>query len=534
MQSIFAKRLSTIANSGYANQLLKGLKGIEKESLRLNANGLISQHPHPKALGAALTHPNITTDYSEALIEMVTPAFEDITETLSFLRDTHQFIYQNIEDEILLATSMPCGLNGDDDVPIAEYGRSNIGKMKHIYRIGLGHRYGRSMQAISGVHFNYSIPESFWPIYQQSEQNTESLQAFINTSYMGLIRNIRRYSWLLTYLFGASPAFCSAFLNNRIHLKSKFDHFDPNTLYKANATSLRMSEIGYQSDVQATLKICFNNLDDYINDLSRATKTPLPDYQSIGIKAGDHYQQLNDSILQIENEYYSPVRPKQPIKSCEKPSLALKSRGIRYIELRMLDLNLSEPLGISEQQCRFIESFVLFCLLEPSPPHSQSEPTEIRNNLLKVASDGRNPDLLLNREGVPITVKSWAASAFKSVASVCSLLDDQSQQPAYMNALTHHQEMLEDTLMTHSAQILRTMQAKNQSFGEYALQLSKAHQYYFNQLEIDQKKDQCFQKLTVDSIHKQQQIESQDNLSFESFLNKYFSQQLEELAVCKD
>jgi glutamate--cysteine ligase len=534
LHPIFAKRLSTIATSGHADQLLKGLKGIEKESLRLNADGLISQLPHPETLGAALTHPNITTDYSEALIEMVTPAFEDITETLTFLRDTHQFVYQNIGDETLLATSMPCGLSGDDDVPIAKYGQSNIGSMKHIYRIGLGHRYGRSMQAISGLHFNYSIPETFWPIYQQSEQNTEPVQTFINTSYMSLIRNIRRYSWLLTYLFGASPAFCPAFLNNRKHLISRFDQFDPNTLYKANATSLRMSEIGYQSDVQTTLKICFNNLDDYINDLSRATKTPFPDYQSIGIKAGNRYRQLNDSILQIENEYYSPVRPKQPIKSCEKPSLALKSRGIRYIELRMLDLNLSEPLGISEQQCRFLESFMLFCLLEPSPPHSDNEPAEIRNNLLKVASDGRNPDLLLSCDGEPVSVKTWAASALESVSSICNLLDDQIEQPAYMSALDHHQNMLEDPQMTHSAQILQNMRATKQPFGEYALQLSKAHQQYFHQLEIDQKKNQWFQQLTVDSIHKQQKIETQDDLSFEAFLKKYFAQKLEDLAACKD
>ncbi len=534
MQSIFAKRLTSIANSGHATLLLKGLKGIEKESLRLNADGLISQQPHPKALGATLTHPHITTDYSEALMEMVTPAFENIPETLAFLRDTHQFVYQHMEDETLLATSMPCGLNGDDDVPIADYGRSNIGRMKHVYRIGLGHRYGKSMQAISGLHFNYSIAESFWPIYQQSEQNTEPLQTFINTAYMGLTRNIRRYSWLLTYLFGASPAFCPAFLNDRKHLSPRFDELNPGTMYKPHATSLRMSEIGYQSNAQATLKICFNNLDDYINDLSRATITPFSDYQSFGVKIGDSYRQLNDSILQIENEYYSPVRPKQPIKSCEKPSLALKSRGIRYIELRMLDLNLSEPLGISEQQCRFLESFVLFCLLEPSPPHSVTEPAEIRQNILKVAYDGRNPDLLLNHNGESISVQSWATSTLASVASLCQLLDDQIEQPVYMAALAHHQQMIDDPQLSHSAQILGDLQTSNQSFGEYALQLSQAHRQYFNQLAVDEKKSQWFHSLTVDSIRKQQQIETQDTLSFDDFLKKYFSQQSESTAACKD
>jgi glutamate--cysteine ligase len=534
LQSTFAQRLSTIANSDHADQLLKGLKGIEKESLRLDSNGLISKQPHSKALGAALTHPHITTDYSEALIEMVTPAFEDIRETLDFLETTHQFVYQNLTDETLLATSMPCGINGDNDVPIAQYGCSNIGKMKHVYRIGLGHRYGKSMQAISGLHFNYSIPESFWPIFQQSEANTEPLQAFINTSYMGLIRNIRRYSWLLTYCFGASPAFCPAFLNDRKHLLNNFDHFDPNTLYKPYATSLRMSEIGYQSDAQASLKICFNNLDDYIDELSKATETQFPDYQSIGIKTGENYHQLNDSILQIENEYYSPVRPKQPIQSCEKPSLALKSRGVRYIELRMLDLNLAEPLGISEQQCRFLESFVLFCLLEPSPPHTTNEPTEIRNNILKVASDGRNPTLKISRNGTPIAMKDWANTILDSVSSLCHLLDDQSQQPTYIAALNHHQTMFEDPQTTLSAKILSDLHTTNQSFGCYALQLSKAHQQYFNQLDIDQQKVAWFQQLAVDSMNKQKQIEAQSSLCFDDFLSQYFNQSLENPCISKE
>lgn len=534
MQPIFTKRLTTIANSGHADQLLRGLKGIEKESLRLTADGLISQRPHPKTLGSTLTHPHITTDYSEALMEMVTPAFEDISDALAFLHNTHQFVYQHLGEETLLATSMPCGISGDDDVPIADYGRSNIGQMKHVYRIGLGHRYGRNMQAISGLHFNYSIPESFWPVYQQSEHNTEPLQTFINTSYLGLIRNIRRYSWLLTYLFGASPAFCPTFLNDRKHLISKFDQLDQNTLYKPNATSLRMSEIGYQSDAQVSLKICFNNLDDYIDDLSRATETSLPEYLDIGVKVEGKYRQLNDSILQIENEYYSPVRPKQPIQSCEKPSLALKSRGVKYIELRMLDLNLSEPLGISEQQCHFLESFVLFCLLEPSPPHSDNEPDEIRNNILDVACDGRNPDLLISRNGTPVSVKNWADYALDSVASLCNVLDDQIPQPTYREALTHHREMLEDPQTTHSAQILNDLQSTNQSFGNYALQLSKAHQQYFNQLAIDQKNIEWFKQLSIDSTQKQQQIEANDALTFDQFLTNYFSQTIDNPCVSRN
>lgn len=527
MQPLFSKRLSVIANGGHADQLLKGLKGIEKESLRLTEYGVISRQPHPKALGSTLTHPHITTDYSEALIELITPAFETIPEVLSFLQDVHQFVDQNIGDEIILATSMPCGINGDDDVSIARYGNSNIGRMKYVYRVGLGYRYGKSMQAISGVHFNYSVPVSFWPVYQQYEQNNQPLQDFINNSYMGLIRNIRRYSWLLTYLFGASPAFCQSFLNSRKHLQHKFDQLNPNTLYKPNATSLRMSDIGYQSTAQASLRICFNNLDDYISDLSKATQTPFPEYSAIGVKVGNEYRQLNDAILQIENEYYSPVRPKQPIRSCEKPTLALKNRGVHYIELRMLDLNLSEPLGINEQQCHFLEAFILFCLLEPSPPHTDKETEEIRQNILNVAYDGRNPDLKLSHNGQPTSVKQRARHVFESLSNLCQLLDSQTSQEKYLDALNHHQQMIENPDNTLSATIIKQLKSTSQSFGSYALQISQAHKEHFNQLELDEKKVEWFKKLAEDSIREQQHKEAKTTLTFDEFLNKYFNQTLE-------
>jgi len=527
LHPLFSKRLTSIVSHGYSDQLLNGLKGIEKESLRLTTDGLISKRPHPKALGSALTHPHITTDYSEALMEMVTPAYESIDDALAFLHETHQFVYQNIGDEMLLATSMPCGIHGDEDVSIAQYGVSNIGRMKHIYRNGLGYRYGRSMQAISGIHFNYSIPGAFWPIYQQLEENTQPKQAFIDNAYMGMIRNVRRYSWLLTYLFGASPAFCQSFLNSRKHLVSKFEQLNPNTLHKPHATSLRMSDIGYQSTVQVSLCICFDSLDSYIRDLTAATQTPFPEYTAIGIKVDGEYRQLNDAILQIENEYYSPVRPKQPIRSCEKPSLALKSRGVRYIELRMLDLNLAEPIGVNRQQCHFLESFLLFCLLEPSPAHTEKELLEIRSNLLDVAYEGRNPGLKLYNNGQQTAVKQWAGHVFESLASLCDVLDAQARQSEYSDALNVHQQMIEEPDKTLSAQIISQLRSTEQSFGSYALQISQAHKDYFKQLPVKKDREEWFKKLSVNSLREQQQKELNMTLTFDEFLYKYFNQSLD-------
>ena len=295
-----------------------GFKGIEKESLRIDAHGLISQATHPHALGSTLTHSQITTDYSEALIELITPPFADIQETLKNLQDIHQFVYENLDKEQLLCASMPCGIDGDESIRIAEYGSANIGRMKHVYRHGLWHRYGRTMQAIAGIHFNYSVPEPLWEFLHKQANTSQTLAEFKNAAYFGLIRNFQRIGWIILYLFGASPAICKNFFKSRPALMAQFEEFDNGTLYHPYATSLRMSDIGYKSKNQANLAIDYNTLDGYVRSLSAAISTPYPDYEKIGVCVNGEYKQLNVNILQIENEFYSIMRPKQIALSGEK------------------------------------------------------------------------------------------------------------------------------------------------------------------------------------------------------------------------
>jgi len=159
---VFERRLAALINGGQPQILQGGRKGVEKESLRVEPSGALAQTMHPRLLGSALTNEHITTDYSESLIELVTPAFTTSWELLQYLLDLHQFVYRHLGDELLWATSMPGAIERDEDIPIAQFGSSHVGQMKTIYRRGLGLRYGRMMQAISGVHFNYSFPLSFW------------------------------------------------------------------------------------------------------------------------------------------------------------------------------------------------------------------------------------------------------------------------------------------------------------------------------------------------------------------------------------
>ncbi len=354
-----------MTRDGDPRLLGRGLVGLEKETLRVAPGGGIARTPHPAVLGSALTHPWITTDYSEALLELITPPCEDYRQALDFLSDLHSFVYRKLADELLWVTSMPCVLAGEEQVPIAEYGSSNAGRMKHVYRVGLGHRYGRVMQVIAGVHFNYSLSDAFWSMYQDLAGDPDrELRRFRDTQYMGLIRNLQRVGWLIPYLFGASPAVCKSFFVGR---QSRLQSFDEGTFYEPHATSLRMGDIGYQNrrEQGVGVKACYDTLGAYINSLAHAIDTPAPLWEAIGVKLDGEYRQLNANILQIENEYYSSVRPKQLLEGLEKPILALRRRGIRYLELRSLDVNAYHPLGVDDTQVRFIEALMLYGLLCP-------------------------------------------------------------------------------------------------------------------------------------------------------------------------
>ena len=423
MYPILDQRLTRLFTAD-SHVLLKGrLLGLEKETLRMAPDGYIAQTPHPPTLGSALTHPYITTDYSEALLEFITPPLAGPDAALRFLREIHQFVYRRVGDELPWAASMPCILAGESSIPIAEYGRSNLGRMKHVYRRGLAWRYGRIMQVIAGIHFNFSLPDEFWTAFQEQEGDRRSLQDFRSESYFGLIRNLQRHGWLILVLFGASPAVCKSFLDGKA---TTLAEFDDHTCYGPYATSLRMSNVGYtnRTEKKSGVNVCYNSLAEYIASLSQAVNTPWPPYEQIGVVVDGDYRQLNANILQIENEYYASMRPKQPPQGNEKPTLALKQRGVRYVELRSVDINPLEPLGVTAAQLRFLEAFLLFCLLAESPPLDAEERQMIDDNQMAAALTGRDPALILrNQRDAPLPLRRWAEEIASALQPICELLD---------------------------------------------------------------------------------------------------------------
>jgi glutamate--cysteine ligase len=523
LNSVIEQRVAQLLDSDIRKVLQQRRVGLEKESLRVAVDGGIAQTPHPATLGSALTHPSITTDYSEALLEFVTPPFPRFSDTLDFLDDTHRYVYSQLDNEILWASSMPCVVDGDASIPIAQYGNSNAGRMKTAYRRGLGHRYGRMMQAIAGVHFNYSYPEAFWKLLQAVVGDERDIQSFISDSYIGMVRNLQRFGWLVPYLFGASPAICASFLGARPTRLQKWRDF---SYYAPYATSLRMGDIGYQNNKEdeAGIKVNYNSLQGYVDSLQHAISTPFPEYAEIEMVVDGEWQQLNTNILQIENEYYSSVRPKQILQGEEKPSLALARRGVAYIELRSLDVNAYEPLGISEEQMRFLESFLLFSLLTPSAPYDDAELSSIRHNINAVAERGRDPQLKLRRNGSEVFLRDWANEIFDQMSAGCDLLDKDTTVHCYCDALQQQRAKITDPDLTPSARMLAEMDQNKEEFYHFALRMSRQHQQWFSERPLEDARREQFESLARESIEKQRAIEAADKIPFETFLQEYFAQ----------
>ncbi len=488
-------------------RLLGIRRGIEKESLRVRPNGALALTPHPLALGSALTHPHITTDFCESQPELITGVHAGVQDCLNELTQVHQFTYRALRaagDEMLWAASMPCGLPGDEAIPLGYYGSSNIGRAKTVYRMGLGHRYGRRMQTISGIHYNWSLPGV------SSEQ------------YFGLIRNFRRHAFLLLYLLGASPAVCSTFVAGRPHA---LQVLQGNTLYMPHGTSLRMGRLGYQSDAQASLAVSYNSLEGYATSLQDALTRPWPAYEAIGIQdAQGDYKQLATSLLQIKNEFYGTIRPKRVIHPGERPLHALRERGVEYVEVRLLDLNPFEPIGISAPTLRLLDVFLLHCLHSDSPPDSPQEISDMADNQQRTAARGREPGLTLRRAGREVLLTEWASELLQAFAPMAQALDDAHGSRDYSAALNAAGAALQQPSQLPSARVLETMAAAHDnSYVRFVRVQSLQTQQALLDLPWSPEQQARFEAMAQASLADQRAIEAADTMPFEAFRQNYVS-----------
>ncbi|WP_347136827.1 glutamate--cysteine ligase [Parahaliea mediterranea] len=506
-------------------QLLRQIhRGIEKESLRITPEGRLAQTPHPRALGSALTHPSITTDYSEALLEFITPVDTSVEHTLQTLEDVHRYVYSQLGDELLWSASMPCVVAGDNSIPVARYGSSNVARMKTIYRYGLGHRYGRAMQAIAGIHYNFSMPQAYWEQDWRAAGQPGALKDWITERYLGLIRNFHRYSWLLIYLYGASPAVCSSFLRDRD--SHGLEAFDPEgrTLYQPYGTALRMGDLGYNSSAQRGLRVCYNSLDNYVDTLRSAIMQPHADYGRIPTGLNGDYQQLNDSLLQIENEFYSTIRPKRVAYSGETPLHALRRGGIEYIEVRCIDVSPFTPVGIDAAQVRFLDAFLLYCLLGDSPPCDDDEQSRLQANLTAVVNRGREPGLCLRTAQGERPLKELARELLAGIDQVAALLDTAHEPGEHRETVAAQRRKIDDPDLTPSARLLREMRERDLPYFRLALDYSQQWARHFRAEPLPATTAARFARETEESLAAQRDIEASDTISFEQYLEQFYAQ----------
>ena len=505
--STLQQRLATLP----ADRLAGMRRGIEKEGLRVLPTGGLALTPHPAALGSALTHASITTDYSESQLELITGAHGTVQAALDELQEVHQFVHrvlvqQQPGGEMLWASSMPCMLPTDETIPLGRYGSSNVGRAKSVYRMGLGHRYGRRMQTISGIHYNWSLP------------------GVTSEEYFALIRNFRRHAFVLLYLFGASPALCPCFVEGREHALQPVGD-GQRALHLPHATSLRMGRLGYQSDAQATLAVSYNGLQGYAASLYEALTRPYPAYEAIGIRnLGGEYNQLGTSLLQIENEFYGTIRPKRTVKSGERPLHALRERGVEYVEVRLMDLDPFEPVGITAQTMRLLDVFLLHCLLSDSPPDTPEEIAALQRNQHLTAERGRESGLLLSRGGQDVPLTEWGAQVLAECGAIATALDAAHGGEDYVRALAAAQSAMAAPHTTPSARVLAELtQQHGCDFTAFARAYSQSARDVLLARPWTEAQQQRYVALAEQSLAAQRAIEAADTLPFEEWREQYMA-----------
>lgn len=502
--------------------LKKILRGIEKEGLRVDNQGVLARTPHPGALGSALTNPRITTDYSESLLEMITGTHTTVAALLEELDDTHRFVAQQLGQELIWNQSMPAHLPAEADIPIAWYGTSNTGMLKHVYRRGLAERYGKTMQCIAGVHYNFSFPDEIWEHFGVRGSSVEDRRS---KGYLALIRNFTRYSWLLMYLFGASPAISSAFMHGA---RQSLQSLDADTLYLPYATSLRMSDFGYQNKAQSELQLCYNDIETFLARMYNAVTKPWPAYEAIGTHRNGEWIQLNTHVLQIENEYYSTIRPKRTTGRCERPVTALAERGVQYIEVRCLDIDPDSPIGISPQTSYFMDAFLLFCATEESPFFPQDGTCRhSRGNFGLVVKEGRKPGLRLIKSDdaadshQSVGLADWGLELIDRILSYAEALDAAHGGQNYVHAVAAQRPKLSDREQTPSAKLLEALRADGISLHDYTLQQSQRHRDALRARPLSAAMQHEMIQMAAQSVQEQAHLEQSDREDFDTYVARY-------------
>ncbi len=428
-----------LVNPKVRNYLLDGLFGLEKENVRVDQQGRLALTPHPFKLGDKNIHPYITTDFSESQVEMVTPPLPSIHELYGFMETIHDIVTEYIGDELLWPQSLPPLLPDESKIPIARFGEE--GKEKETYRELLARVYGKERQLISGIHFNFSFSDEMIRGIQESVGNTCSFEDFKEEIYFQLARNLMRYRWLLIWLFGKSPKAEASF-----KVKSLTTGYYE-SVHCPHGISLRNCRSGYR------------NKEDYYIDF-----TTNKSYQ-------DSIQQLVETgKLSFDKELYHPIRIKYH-----------EDNTISHVELRLLDLDPMEKIGISQTSLYFTHLFLIYCLfVEEEFPYNREMQLIANSNHDRVACNGRDPEMEIKCfSGAMINAKEQVAKVVERIYEFAR--DNQFLSKGYKDALDHVSDFVNQPDERIANRVLDEIETK----GFIDFHLEKALEYKNDSLSKD-------------------------------------------------
>lgn len=505
--------------------LLKGQHGLEKECLRTTAKKEISEKRHPKYLGSPLFHPHFSTDFGEAQLELITPPFPSLDKCLDHLEDLHIYLHHTLGSESLWPSSIPCRLPNLDAVHLASFGMTSEAYKKWLYRKGLSLRYGKAMQLLSGIHYNFSFSLPFWKVLKDEEKSPIPLERYITEKYFHLCRNFLRMGWIISYLFGASPSIDRTFLKK---VPSFLKKQDANTLLGPYATSIRMSQMGYFSQIQAQNAVSFNSLKEYTQSLNYMLKTTSTHFEELGVFHEGKRVQINDKILQIEAEHYCRIRPKPKPNTGQRPIDALNHHGVNYIETRILDLNPFIGVGVDAEPLDFMHLFFVYCLFKESPPISKKEAKVFCDNQNQVALFGRKKGLKLF-DGVlqkQVALKNWAHEILDEMHAVAKVFDQTQREAYYQDLIEIQKDKVDYPYLTPSGQLVELLIQKKQSFVNLTHAQATRYRREYKQKKCSKKLKSHFEELNMKSIKDLDEAEAAEDLMLPGYEEMEFSTQM--------
>lgn len=356
--------VSLIKDLDLVDGVQNGNFGLEKENLRVDYNGHLALTPHPAVFGDKKKNPYITVDFSESQVEMITPSFKKVKDTYYFMENLHDIVTENLDGEYLWPQSLPPIVPEEDKIPVAQFKQD---KASEEYRDNLAKKYGKYLQLLSGIHYNFSFDSDFINDFYKKSGYEGSYKDFKNELYMKVARNYMKHSWLLVYLLGASVVIHKSYSPNCV---AKMQSFGEDTFYLENGISFRNSTCGYRNKKE--LYISHNSLEEYISDLKKF---------------------IADGTIQGAREYYSSLR----LKSKNPSDLlgSLEKDGIEYLEVRSIDLNPFARIGINLEDMEFIHFFLMHMLIKGECTFTKEDYLAAKENEKMLATHGLDKEFTL-------------------------------------------------------------------------------------------------------------------------------------------